>query len=260
MLINLEKIGRIKKGKTILNDIDWTINEGDRWVLYGLNGAGKTTLLNIINAYESPTRGHMTLFGMQPGKVGYSADNVRNHIGFVSNSLMERFQEGELVKDVVMSGAYKSIGLYTEPSEEVRENALNLLKQVGMEDFKEQYYGLLSTGERQRVLIARALMGQPDLLVLDEPVSGLDFLAREAVLSALDNLYHHYPDLAVIYVTHFVEELTSEVGKGFLLKDGECYKQGAIETVLNSDTLSAFFNRPVELTRLHGRYALFLKS
>ncbi|HDA2646828.1 TPA: ATP-binding cassette domain-containing protein, partial [Staphylococcus aureus] len=145
MLIQLDQVGRMKQGKTILKNISWQINEGDKWILYGLNGAGKTTLLNILNAYEPATTGYVNLFGKMPGKVGYSTETVRQHIGFVSHSLLEKFQEGERVIDVVISGAFKSIGVYQDIDDEVRNEAHQLLKLVGMSAKAQQYIGYLST-------------------------------------------------------------------------------------------------------------------
>ncbi|ATH59560.1 MULTISPECIES: ABC transporter ATP-binding protein [Staphylococcus] len=260
MLIDLKHIARRKQGNEIIKDVSWQINEGEKWMLYGLNGAGKTTLLNILNAYEPNTSGEMTLFGMKPGKKGYSADNVRNQIGFVSNSLMDRFQDGEIVLDVVISGIFKSIGVFQEVPQQYENTAKQYLKQMGMSHFENQYYGYLSTGERQKVLIARALMGDPKLLILDEPASGLDFIAREDLLSALTQLYRQNPQLAVIYVTHFVEEITKDIDYGFLLKNGKTFKQGSITEILNSHTLSSFFKRNVNITYHDERYALFLNE
>lgn len=135
----------------------------------------KTTLLNILNAYDSITSGNIVLFGMTPGMVGYSADNVRQHIGFISNKLTNQFQDGEHVIGVVLSGYFKSIGLYKTFNHQQLIEAQKLLKLVGMAEFENEYLGYLSTGQQQRVMIARALISNPELLILDEPASGLDF-------------------------------------------------------------------------------------
>ncbi|MFZ8398611.1 ABC transporter ATP-binding protein [Staphylococcus aureus] len=254
MLIQLDQIGRMKQGKTILKKISWQIAKGDKWILYGLNGAGKTTLLNILNAYEPATSGTVNLFGKIPGKVGYSAETVR--IGFVSHSLLEKFQEGERVIDVVISGAFKSIGVYQDIDEEVRNEAHQLLKLVGMSAKAQQYIGYLSTGEKQRVMIARALMGQPQVLILDEPAAGLDFIARESLLSILDSLSDSYPMLAMIYVTHFIEEITSNFTKILLLKDGESVQQGLIDDILTSENMSRFFQKNVAVQRWNNRFSM----
>ncbi|EHJ09081.1 ABC transporter ATP-binding protein [Staphylococcus simiae] len=258
MLIQLSHVGRVKQGKEILHDINWQIEEGDKWILYGLNGAGKTTLLNILNAYDSITQGQLTLFNMTPGKVGYSADAVRQQIGYVSNSLMDKFQEGEIVIDAVISGAFKSIGVYKEVSNDLINEAKKWLQHVGMLDFENQYLGYLSTGEKQRVMIARALMGQPKILILDEPASGLDFVSREELLKTINTLCQAQPQLAMIYVTHFIEEINQQFDHMMLLKDGQCFKQGTTTDVLTSATMSQFFNQNVMVKSWNHRYALFL--
>lgn len=260
MLIKLENVSRQKHGNLIINDVSWQIDQGEKWLLYGLNGAGKTTLLNIMNVYEPITSGEITLFGKQPGTKGYSADIVRDNIGFVSNSLMNRFQEGEKVIDVVLSGLFKSIGLFQHVNNDQIELARKQLEAIGMEEFENQYYGYLSTGERQKVLIARAMMTRPKLLILDEPVSGLDFITREDLLNSLEEMFEQHPELAVIYLTHFIEEITPAFKKGFLLKDGVCYKQGNLIDIMNSHTLSDYFNREVILNKQYQRYSLFLKD
>lgn len=258
MLIKLNHVGRLKQGKPILQDVSWQINEGDKWILYGLNGAGKTTLLNILNAYEPATSGTVNLFGKMPGKLGYSADNVRKQIGFVSHSLLEKFQEGETVIDVVMSGAFKSIGLYKNVDDDIISEAHQLLKLVEMSDKAQQFIGYLSTGEKQRVMIARALMGQPRILILDEPAAGLDFIARESLLNILDSLSDTYPTLAMIYVTHFIEEITANFSKILLLKDGHSIQQGAVEDILTSEKMSHFFRKKVAVQRWNQRFSMMM--
>lgn len=258
-LINLKHIYKKKHGKTIINDLNWQIEAGDNWILYGLNGAGKTTLLNIMNSYESVSQGEIEMFEMVPGKKGYSAENVRQHIGFVSHSLLEKFQDGEKVIDVVLSGIFKSIGLYKEYSDEHIKEAEKLLNLVGMLSYKERYLGHLSTGQKQKVMIARALIHQPDVLILDEPASGLDFLAREQLLYLLENLNKTYAHLTMIYVTHVIEEIIPLFSKIFLLKEGSCFDKGITKDILTDSMMSKFFNNQIEVIQYRNRYHLYIK-
>ncbi|WP_049335488.1 ABC transporter ATP-binding protein [Staphylococcus hominis] len=258
-LINLKHIYKKKHGKTIINDLNWQIEAGDNWILYGLNGAGKTTLLNIMNAYESVSQGEIEMFEMVPGKKGYSAENVRQHIGFVSHSLLEKFQDGEKVIDVVLSGIFKSIGLYKEYSDEHIKEAEKLLNLVGMLSYKDRYLGHLSTGQKQKVMIARALIHQPDVLILDEPASGLDFLAREQLLYLLENLNKTYAHLTMIYVTHVIEEIIPLFSKIFLLKEGSCFDKGITKDILTDTIMSKFFNNQIEVIQYRNRYHLYIK-
>ncbi|MDS3852539.1 ABC transporter ATP-binding protein [Staphylococcus hominis] len=258
-LINLKHIYKQKHGKTILNDLNWHIEKGDNWILYGVNGAGKTTLLNIMNAYESVSQVEIEMFEMVPGKKGYSAENVRQHIGFVSHSLLEKFQDGEKVIDVVLSGIFKSIGLYKEYSDEHIKEAEKLLNLVGMLSYKDQYLGYLSTGQKQKVMIARALIHQPDVLILDEPASGLDFLARDQLLYLLENLNKTYAHLTMIYVTHVIEEIIPLFSKIFLLKEGSCFDKGITKDILTDSIMSKFFNNQIEVIQYRNRYHLYIK-
>lgn len=258
-LINLKHIYKKKHGKTIINDLNWQIEAGDNWILYGLNGAGKTTLLNIMNAYESVSQGEIEIFEMVPGKKGYSAESVRQHIGFVSHSLLEKFQDGEKVIDVVLSGIFKSIGLYKEYSDEHIKEAEKLLNLVGMLSYKDRYLGHLSTGQKQKVMIARALIHQPDVLILDEPASGLDFLAREQLLYLLENLNKTYAHLTMIYVTHVIEEIIPLFSKIFLLKEGSCFDKGITKDILTDSIMSKFFNNQIEIIQYRNRYHLYIK-
>lgn len=258
-LINLKHIYKKKHGKTIINDLNWQIEAGDNWILYGLNGAGKTTLLNIMNAYESVSQGEIEMFEMVPGKKGYSAENVRQHIGFVSHSLLEKFQDGEKVIDVVLSGIFKSIGLYKEYSDEHIKEAEKLLNLVGMLSYKDRYLGHLLTGQKQKVMIARALIHQPDVLILDEPASGLDFLAREQLLYLLENLNKTYAHLTMIYVTHVIEEIIPLFSKIFLLKEGSCFDKGITKDILTDSMMSKFFNNQIEVIQYRNRYHLYIK-
>ena len=181
---------------------------------------------------------------MTPGMVGYSADNVRQHIGFISNKLTNQFQDGEHVIGVVLSGYFKSIGLYKTFNHQQLIEAQKLLKLVGMAEFENEYLGYLSSN--------------PELLILDEPASGLDFLARETLLEVLETLSHERPEITIIYVTHFIEEIIPIFDKIFILSKGVNFAQGNIDDVLTSKTMSSLFNRNVEVMNYKNRFSLHL--
>ncbi|MCS4486992.1 ABC transporter ATP-binding protein [Staphylococcus americanisciuri] len=259
-MIYLTEMVKQKGGKPLLHGITWHIQSGEKWLVYGMNGAGKSTLLNIITAYDFATQGDICLFGMTPGQEGYSAQCVREQIGYVSGSLRDRFAEGEIVRDVVLSGIYKSIGVYQTPSDEDIKLAKDILERFGMSHFEDMYFGHLSTGEQQRVLLARALVTRPRLLILDEPCNGLDYVGREQLLDMLMNMHDDYQDMAVIYVTHFVEEVTADFTHALILKQGAVHAIGAIEDTLTSAQLTELFSMPVQLQYQQGRYQLIRRS
>lgn len=255
-MIELKHMSKIKGGRTLLHNISWQIQPGEKWLVYGLNGAGKSTLLNVINAYDFATTGDISLFDMKPGHKGYSAHHVREQIGYISGGLRDRFAEGELVRDVVLSGLYKSIGVYQKPTENDIERVHQILQRFNMMHFEESYFGQLSTGEQQHVLLARALVTRPRLLILDEPCNGLDYVGREQLLDMIMNLQDDDSEMAVIYVTHVVEEVTADFTHALLLKQGEVQGVGEIHETLTSQALTALFNMPVQLQYQKGRYQL----
>lgn len=178
MILHLDNVSLKRNGKWILKDINWRVEKNENWVLYGLNGAGKTALLNMLCSYYFPTSGEMQVLGHHFGKTELG-DRLRRKIGLVSAGLQHKLYAADSAFEIALSGAYASIGLYETPSEQVREKAIGLLKDLGAISYADRRYETLSQGERQRALIARALMADPELLILDEPVTGLDFMARE---------------------------------------------------------------------------------
>lgn len=256
MLISLKNVSKTIEGREILKDINWQVNKGEHWLVYGLNGAGKTTLLNIVNAYEFATTGEVVLFGHRPGEIGYSAQDVRAQMGYISCELSGKFQPEENVRDVVLSGFRQTIGLYHTPTQEEINRAKDVLEQLNIAGFESQCLGKLSSGEQQRVLLARAIINRPKVLVLDEPTNGLDFVGREQFIDTLKRMYYHYPETALIYVTHFIEEISSDVNQALLLKEGSIHAKGEIEDVLNGHHLSKLFNMPVKVYHHHHRYQI----
>src|SRR3954462_4092847 len=163
MVLQLENVSLLREGNWILQNLNWKINRGENWALFGLNGSGKTAILNLINAYYFPTKGKITVLGMEFGKT-YLSEKLRKQIGFVSSSLQEKFHPGDNAFEVVLSGAFASIGLYETPTDGIRENAITLLEELGCLEYANRNYSTLSQGEKQRVLIARALMAHLSLL------------------------------------------------------------------------------------------------
>ncbi|WP_077623498.1 ABC transporter ATP-binding protein [Sediminibacillus massiliensis] len=246
MVLKLENVALRRGGKWILQNINWQIESGQHWVLFGLNGAGKTAILNLLNAYYFPTHGKVNVLGMEFGKT-YLAERLRKQIGFVSSSLQEKFHPGDNAFEVVLSGAYASIGLYETPTDDIRKKAVELLENLGCIEYANRNYETLSQGEKQRVLIARALMAEPPLLILDEPTNGLDFIARESLLEAIEGIAQKPDGPTMIYVTHHVEEILPAFGKTLLLRDGKVFAAGNTREMISSNKLSSFFQIPVDV-------------
>jgi len=252
MVVKAEGIGLKRNGKWILKDIDWEINKGDHWVLYGLNGAGKTALLNMICAYYHPTVGKMTVLGKEFG-VSELGANLRKKIGLVSSRLQQNLYVSDSAYEIILSGAFASIGLYETPTDAVRAKAISLLRELGCYDYADRAYSSLSQGEKQRVLIARALMLDPELVILDEPATGLDFLAREQLLETIQNLAQMETSPTIIYVTHHMEEVLPIFSQALLLRDGTVFAKGKTESIMTSDCLSEYFSFPVDVIWNNGR-------
>ncbi|MGX9134094.1 ABC transporter ATP-binding protein [Rummeliibacillus sp. JY-2-4R] len=245
MVLHLQDVSLRKDESWILHHIDWEIQKGEHWVLYGLNGAGKTALLNMLCAYYFPTSGQVEVVGKTFGK-SVLGDQLRRKIGIVSAGFQEMLNPLDSAFEIVLSGAYASIGLYDKPTPEIREKAIRLLHRLGSFDYADRNYETLSQGEKQRILIGRALMLDPELLILDEPATGFDFIAREALLKTVDEIAKMENGPTIIYVTHHVEEILPVFQNTLLLKKGEVFAKGKTKEMLKSDTLSAFFETPVE--------------
>ncbi|WP_173915319.1 ABC transporter ATP-binding protein [Halobacillus sp. Marseille-Q1614] len=247
MVLKMENVSLRRGDRWILNDINWQIEKGEHWVLLGLNGSGKTLILNLLNAYTFPTKGEINVLNMQFGKT-YLAERLRQQIGFVSSAIQQKIHRGDNAFEVVLSGAFASIGLYEKPTEAMREQAISLLEDLGCIEYANRNYETLSQGERQRVLIARALMAEPSLLILDEPTNGLDFIAREKLLESIEALAQKPDAPTMIFVTHHVEEILPVFHKTLLLKEGQVFHSGDTNEMMNSETLTEFFGLPVQVS------------
>ncbi len=254
-IIELNKVSLKRNGQWILQNINWHIKQHEHWVLYGLNGAGKTALLNMLCAYYFPTEGSVQVLDKVFGR-DYLAEKLRQKIGLVSSRLQQKFYPADSAFEIVLSGAFASIGLYEKPTEKMREKAIGLLEELHCLAYADRAYETLSQGERQRVLIARSLMADPELLILDEPTTGLDFLAREQLLDALTQIAKKDSSPTLLYVTHHVEEILPVFTHTLLLKKGQVFDSGLTKDMLSNEKLSELFECDVAITWENNRASL----
>ncbi len=252
--MDLAGVGIVRGGSTLLDDITVRIDESDRWVVIGPNGAGKTTLLQVLGAQIHPTTGVAGLLGEVLGTV--DVFELRPRIGITSAALAERIPRSERVHDVVVSASYAVLGRWREDYDELdHQRADELLGQLGIGGLVDRTFGTLSEGERKRVQIARALMTDPELLLLDEPAAGLDLSGREALVRTLSDLAQDPYAPASVLVTHHVEEIPAGITHALLLKGGLLVAAGPVDDTLTAENLSATFDLPLSLSRTDGRWA-----
>src|SRR6476660_2353758 len=244
----------VRRGaSTLLDDVTWEVEEGERWVVLGANGAGKTTLLQIAAARMHPSSGVAGVLGEVLGAV--AVFELRPRIGLASSSMAERIPAGELVGNVVVTASYGIIGRWRETYDHVDYvRAMELLKTLGADHLADRAYGTLSEGERKRVQIARALMTDPELMLLDEPAAGLDLGGREDLVRRLTDLAADPDAPALVLVTHHVEEIPAGFSHALLLREGRIVAQGPIEITLTADNLSKTFGLPLAVSYADGRW------
>jgi iron complex transport system ATP-binding protein len=245
----------VRRGDAILLDeVSWTVEEDDRWVILGPNGAGKTTLLQVASAQLHPTSGVAGILDEVLGTV--DVFELRPRIGLTSAAIAERIPRHEKVHDVVVSASYGVVGRWREIYDDLdHERARDLLIEVGVKHLADRTFGTLSEGERKRVQIARALMVDPELLLLDEPAAGLDLGGREDLVSTLSVLAADADSPATVLVSHHVEEIPPGFTHALLMRDGRVVTQGVLDEVLTRESLSATFGMPLMLQHEDGRWA-----
>jgi iron complex transport system ATP-binding protein len=248
---------RVERGDTaILRGIEWRVERGEHWVMLGPNGSGKTSLLKALTGYLSPTAGGISLLGRTYGACDWR--ELRLHIGVVTSTFAASIPPAETALETVESGKFAQLDLWHRTTRADRAAALRLLRLVGLAAIADRAWAHLSQGERQRVLIARALMPRPRLLILDEPCAGLDPVAREKFLQFIDRLaLRRGRDApALVLVTHHVEEITPAFTHALLLRRGRVVAAGKLHRVLSSANLTATFGTPLRLARRAGRLRL----
>ena len=244
----------VRDGNTILDSVTWQVDSDQRWVILGPNGAGKTTLLQIAAAAMHPTSGTAEVLQEALGKV--DVFELRPMIGFASTAMARRIPRDETVLDVVLTAAYSVTGRWNEEYEGIdTRRAERVLKEWGLEGFAERRFGSLSDGEQKRVQIARSVMTDPELLLLDEPAASLDLGAREELVGLLGGYAASPSSPAIVMVTHHVEEIPAGFTHALLLDDGKIVASGPIDEALTSETLTETFGMTIELTERDSRFA-----
>ncbi|WP_084102671.1 ABC transporter ATP-binding protein [Demequina sp. NBRC 110051] len=253
-VLRFQGVGLRRSDNAILSDIDWSVDSADRWVILGPNGAGKTSLISIASARMHPSTGEATILDATLGRS--DVQDLRIRVGLTSAALADRIPADETVLDVVMTAAHGVTGRWREEYEDVDiERAEALLAAFGMQGFADRRFWTLSEGERKRVQIGRALMADPELLLLDEPAAGLDLGGREELLGALTELAGDYRSPAMVLVTHHVEEIPVDFTHAMLLREGRIVAAGPLNETITSENLSATYGMPVVLTEVEGRWA-----
>ena len=238
----------------ILDGVSWTVRPGEHWVIVGANGSGKTSLLSALTGYLTPTAGEVELLSQRYGRTDWR--ELRKRIGLVSSAIRQRIPPDEPALETVVSGKSATIDFWGKMTATERRQGRKILRSIECGELEKRPWLFLSQGERQRLLIGRALMARPRVLILDEPCAGLDPAAREHFLQFLQRLGRGSHPPALVLVTHHVEEIMPVFSHALILKNGQVLGRGPLRQTLASETLSRAFGEPARLRRAHGRYRL----
>lgn len=253
-IISLDNVSYIRNGKYILKDINWHVNRGEHWVILGPNGSGKTTTLNMVNGYIFPSQGHVKVLEFEFGHS--SIIELRKRIGWVSSALSQFIPTNDYPLHIVLSGKFASLGLWEKVDDDDIARANEILDLLKIRHLAERKYGMLSQGEKQKVLIGRALMNHPDIIIFDEAFNGLDIFARHDMEITINELAEG--NITFILVTHNTDEILPVFGKALLLKNGQVHSQGDIDDMIQYDNLSDFYGANVDVFKHKDRFYLSL--
>ena len=257
-VLEFNDVTLVRDDRTILNGINWSVSANERWVIVGPNGAGKTSLLKIASAQLHPTSGSASVLGERLGET--NVFDIRTRVGFASTAIANRIPNSELVLDAVMTASYAITGRSKEKYDEVDERrAKRVLKEWSLAEYSDRPFGTLSDGEKKRTQIARAVMPDPELLLLDEPVASLDIGSREATIKILGNYASHPAAPAIIMVTHHLEEIPTGFTHALVINNGQIAASGPITSTLTTEKLSQAYGLELEVVLLGGRFAVRAK-
>ncbi|VXB35477.1 Iron complex transport system ATP-binding protein [Citricoccus sp. K5] len=252
-VVEMAGVGVRRGTKDLLSEVSWQVREDERWIIMGPNGAGKSTLLQVASTRMHPTTGMVGILDEVLGAV--DVFELRPRIGLSSAALAQQLPDGETVLNAVLTASWGVMGRWNEAYDTVdEERARRLIWQWGLRSYEDRRFGTLSEGERKRVLVARALMTDPELLLLDEPAAGLDLAGRETLVRALTRLASDPAAPALVLVTHHVEEVPPGFTHALLMRQGRVVAAGPLEQTLTEDHLSTAFGLPLKVTRVDGRY------
>nr|WP_272038110.1 ATP-binding cassette domain-containing protein [Paenibacillus sp. JJ-100] len=255
-MVMMEHVSLRREENQILDDVHLHIQPGEHWVILGRNGSGKTTLLEMMNGYMFPSTGRIEVLGNVYGQC--DVREVRKEIGYISQTLIEKLTLRDPVWEVVATGAYAFLRFYQTIPDEVKAKAIQLLDEMGFAKLANQPLGSLSQGERKKVMLARSLMAEPKLLIMDEPCAGLDLYEREKMLIEIDRLRQR--NITVVYVTHHVEEIVPLFTHVALIRDGRIASAGPKHEILTEDTIKLTYDIPVELQWHEDRPWIHVRS
>jgi iron complex transport system ATP-binding protein len=253
-VVQFENVSLVRDGKLILDDVTWNVGHDERWVVIGPNGAGKTSLLLLAAAHEHPTDGVLTILGEQLGDG--DVFGLRPRLGFASTAMARQIPQNETVVNVVMTAAWAVTGRWNEQYESVdEERARRVLSEWKLDRLADRRFGTLSDGEQKRTMIARAVMTDPEILLLDEPAASLDLGSREELVRLLGEFATSPTAPVIIMVTHHLEEIPPGFTHALVITDGRVHSAGPISSKLDSETLSSAFGIPITVSRFAGRFA-----
>lgn len=253
-VLRFSDVTYVRNGRPILDGVNWEVDETQRWVILGPNGAGKTTILKLATANDYPTTGSVELLGQKLGT--FDIWEFRNRLGFAASAMARRIPGSETVRNLVLTAAYGVEGRWNEEYDEMDVRQANrILAEWQLTDLADHAFGTLSDGEQKRAMIARAVMTDPEMLLLDEPSASLDLGARERLLQMLSGFAQSPSSPAMIMVTHHVEEIPPGFTHVLLIREGKALAAGPIETTLTAENLQATFGMNFELRHDNGRYA-----
>ncbi len=258
-VLRLTDVTYVRDRRPILDGIDWSVDDSERWVILGPNGAGKTSLMKLATANDYATTGTVDVLDKRLGKVDIF--ELRNRIGFVSSASARRIPANETVRDLVLTAAYAVEGRWNEQYDDIDvRQAERILAEWDLGDFTDHTFGTLSDGERKRAMIARAVMTDPEMLLLDEPSASLDLGARERLLQMLSGFAQSPSSPAMIMVTHHVEEIPPGFTHVLMLRAGRVQAAGPIAETLTAENLEATFGMPFALSEIGGRYSAVART